>query len=709
MVELELSETSTAVVLSDEYGNKKSYQFAGFHNLNNEAQVLLDPIVHHLNRLGINTAKSFINDAKWIDEAFLELNLTNLPHLEDEWLILGLKVHEYIFTTTNHGFNSRSRGRVWTTSNQILRLWQEEEIIPKSVEFPPTRNITPAEIEKHRDQLLGQKQMEIVTCYKLDSLVGSFEISISDDDFLERFQEKLTSSREVLKTVLVDYWKVIKANFEFGQKLIEATDIDALIYECYNYKSMGMPFHPCDLRNGIDGLRKWLTLSAQYNNNFLINPKVRKEWLKGFDHPTPAQTCISINSSTGTKKYGGFGKILQDYIFSDSNLPPNFVTPVRLSNPKCSEHRQAFNWMLGNLSNIDTAVICGLLMMLNPQFTPSAIKDAKVTDKNNKDCLVNLDGVTTFTVDKLRAKQLKTSVLDDISLEIISTVLEMTKLRRSFLKAKGSKAAELLFLPINHRTNKLIVGKSSLNSQLLSGSCPRAVWLGDYYPELVNVGLDRGTVSASKIRTTEGVLEWLRTGSITAMTKKLGNSHKVAIEHYLPPVLLDVWNTRLIRRYQNLWISVAAAGEPFLLEVTDFRTLEELHCFLNDMLNIHKNGSSPLADELHQRFTHLHGVVLGEVDQSSTLHIEVSESNLSVLYTYYLSALTLKDSEVLSRIDTVTKLSPKCFVDIAKLLIHKLPTHNDPIMKQAHFSAFSAAEKWAKKLNWANFMLTGVR
>lgn len=708
MVELELKVESTFISITNDYGSKIAIDFPGFHRLQNDRRLLLEPLVEHMNMLEILTAKTIRNRLVWIDEAFCELKLRSLPSHEDEWSSLVLKIHEYIFTTANRKCSLQSRGKVWTSVHQILTIWQVKEIIPKPIQFPSTRKIPRAEVEKYSDQLIGQKPLELATTFKIEKLVGSFDISMTDEDFLESFESKLTAAREGLHSVLLDYWRVIKANYEFGKKLIAAVDLDSLVKECYHYKSMGMKNHPCDLRNGIEGLKRWLALSKYHNNNFLVNEKVRAEWIKSGHSPTsPAQTFTPKYVDSKNSKYLRQGEFLQEHIFSNLDFPPNFITKNRLKNPQCSEPRHTLNWMLGNLSTVDVGVICGLLIMLNPQFTPHSILNAKITDKNKNDYFVKLDGVSKFSIEKSRAKQMKTSILDETSSEIISTILEMTEFRRELLEKVNSKAADLLFLPLNTRTNELMVGKFGLVNQLLSGSCSRAVWLGDYFPELESLGLSRGTITASKIRATEGVLEWFRTGSISAMSKKLGNSHKVAIEHYLPKALLNVWNTRLVRRFQNLWIAVAAADEPFILEVTDFRTLEELHCFINDMLNCHKSGSSPLADELHRRFTNLTRVVLDDVDQSTALHIEVSESNLSVLYTYYLSALKLNNSEVLSRIDSVTKQSPKHFVDIARLLIHKLPNHNDPALKQAHFSAFSAAEKWAEKLNWANLLLAG--
>lgn len=705
MIELRLTENSTSILIQDEFGNKKEFVLDGFHQMKEEARILLDPIVSHMRRVDVSSARSFCRNVEWINNMLTRFHLTQLPGHKSDWSDFIFKLHEYVFTTRDRNYSLKSRGRVWTVVSQILAIWKESGVIPFSIYLPPTARVKRDVIHQFRDQLLGQTPMNKVTNYKLDKLVGSFELSISDEDYFDNLSTNLATTRNCIYSVLLDYWKTIKENYEYGKKLISSVEMESLVDECFNYRLMGKQYHPCDYRNGIIGLRNLLALSKYHNNGDLLSNKSRANWRKSGGSPTPAQTYIRVNSWVTTRA-GGLGNVLYKHILSNTTLPSNFVTPDRLMNRRNAEVRQTFNWMLGNLSPNDVAVICGLLMMLNPQFTPSAILNAKVTDKNNKSYLFSLDGVVSFSIEKKRAKQMKTSSLDELSFDIITTILEMSESRRARLKLDNQVASNLLFLPVNIRTNKLILGKDRLSSQLLSGSCQRSVWLGDYYPELEENGLGRGTISPSKIRTTEGVLEWFKTGSITAMSKKLGNSHKVAIKHYLPAPLLDAWNTRLIRRFQNLWIAVASSHETFALEVTDFQTLDELHVFMRDILNLHKQGSSPLADELHNNFSNLSHFPPNNKNRSGSLHVAINESNLTLLYTYFMSAIALGSSlDTLTLADPETGLSPKYFIDLAHLLIHKLPTHNEPSIQSAHFSAYASAERMVGQVRWGDLIV----
>jgi hypothetical protein len=105
-----------------------------------------------------------------------------------------------------------------------------------------------------------------------------------------------------------------------------------------------------------------------------------------------------------------------------------------------------------------------------------------------------------------------------------------------------------------------------------------------------------------RLRKTLGVVRWFETGSIVEMSRCLGNSRQVVLEHYLPPALLHAWNTRIIRRFQNTSIILAAHEEDYLLAVTDFTTLGDLLHFMAQLLNDHRDGSSPIATQMHARF-----------------------------------------------------------------------------------------------------------
>jgi hypothetical protein len=215
--------------------------------------------------------------------------------------------------------------------------------------------------------------------------------------------------------------------------------------------------------------------------------------------------------------------------------------------------------------------------------------------------------------------------------------------------------------------------------------------------------MDRGTISLSKIRATEGVLEWFRTGSIQSMSRKLGNKTQTCIDHYIPPQLLKAWNTRLIRRFQNLWIVVAAANEDWLLAVTDFSSLAELHAFIIDMLVNHDKFSSPLAAELHRRFcTDKNERVLSNSTDGAWLAISITKNSLAALYLYLDASLdpSAPNFHDFDRCDSLTGVSSRCFIDLAIMLRQLLPNDSDPRRRAAHEEAVLLAERLRDQVDW---------
>lgn len=292
-------------------------------------------------------------------------------------------------------------------------------------------------------------------------------------------------------------------------------------------------------------------------------------------------------------------------------------------------------------------------------------------------------------------------------LGVISTLIhEFAPLRRDLSESNDSKAS-LLFLP--YGKHKVAAPIPSAAVGYISGKVAigkTLVWLGSIYPELVSGGLIAGTVTFKKIRNTEGVLEWFRTKSLRAVARKLGNTEKVVLQHYIPQALLDAWNTRMIRRFQNLWLSVAAANEEFLLDVTDFESLADLHAFLRDMLQMHSATDCPLAELLHSKFP-----ALSKVEQSHApcvdahLHVAISKGALSALYAYQAAAIDIGLSgDVLDEGDAITGISPRHFMSLADLLQSQLPGDKNPEYVACHEAAMRFASNPENRGKWAALM-----
>jgi hypothetical protein len=186
------------------------------------------------------------------------------------------------------------------------------------------------------------------------------------------------------------------------------------------------------------------------------------------------------------------------------------------------------------------------------------------------------------------------------------------------------------------------------------------------------------------------------------MADTLGNTKKVILNNYLPKALIAAWNTRLVRRFQNIWLATAAAHEEYLLEATDFHSLADLHAFLVDMIVQYSPRSSRLASEMQQRFVRL----LNECEQdaavlSGSLAIPMCKQTLAGLYLYQEAAMAAGVNPAeLEKPDVLTQLRPRQFIALAELLRHQLPTTRDPKARAAHSAALTLAETLKTRLDW---------
>ncbi|AZP70642.1 hypothetical protein EJJ20_10915 [Pseudomonas poae] len=91
-------------------------------------------------------------------------------------------------------------------------------------------------------------------------------------------------------------------------------------------------------------------------------------------------------------------------------------------------------------------------------------------------------------------------------------------------------------------------------------------------------------LSLTTIRSSCGVEVYLRTKNVVEMSKALGHTRYDAelLRRYLPDAILAFFQSRWIRIFQRSFICEAMKDSPYLLEATDFSSMEELHTFLKN-------------------------------------------------------------------------------------------------------------------------------
>lgn len=89
-------------------------------------------------------------------------------------------------------------------------------------------------------------------------------------------------------------------------------------------------------------------------------------------------------------------------------------------------------------------------------------------------------------------------------------------------------------------------------------------------------------ITPSRVRASCGVAVYLETRDVKKMSEALGHIRysRNVLEHYLPSPILAFFQSRWIRIFQRGMICLAMQDSPYLLQATDFLSMEELHEFL---------------------------------------------------------------------------------------------------------------------------------
>lgn len=598
------------------------------------------------------------------------------------WQQFVYGMFDYHICRPDRNSSLQSRKFVWNhfiaPTFEFLRDY--EGLIPVAVEIIRCHEDVD-EREAVPQRLLGERPSKPIEKWATKLMVN-ISLARKDAEYLDEVRDALAHRRATLERCLLRWWDQVKRHYEYGQARVKAVDWKKLDAEIESGRYIIRPNNRSNgqyhFAVGVDGeeIGKFLAMLTRDHNGVFKNQTLEE------DPRLPRPGTI---------------KFLPDAPAVVSNL----VTKT-----------QRLNWMLGNLCSMDIAVCMAILIMRNPKFTPHALLNAKILDAHGRNFLEIGDERVSYRVNKARAKSMKSSALDELSVDIVRTVIDMGRTHRLRFKNESSPLSNFLFFVTD--AGRRAPPSPSL-ARLLSGTQQfrRNGYIGNLFPELGEAGLTVGTITFAKIRHTEGVLEWFRKGTLGAMSRMLGNKKRVSVNHYLPKALLTVWNARLIRRFQNLWISIAAAKEDFLLEVTDFHSLSELHEFLTQMLSHHRPDSSPLAEALHEVFATAKGfkrIASKGAVKDAFLSVPISKQTLSALYLYQDSCLSAGVAGAeLDRRQTATSITPRQFLDLAELMRHRLPEHRDSAIREAHEAAVKLADELRSKVKWQDLFLNIAR
>jgi hypothetical protein len=664
------------IIITDEHGVRFDRLFDRYSALPIRSQrAFLEPAVDFFNGREVSTQKSVFDKFCLLGLVIQSLRWTDLPKTETHWQSAVLDLYSGWLTLPGARLDTRVQSWNGTIRPHLNFLRDVADIIPLSVMIPSAKSkVSADDLKGYRGEFIGEDGLQPVV-HDVKKLILPISLSRGDAAYLDEVRDELAHRRTLLDACCVSWWAQIDEHFRYGQEHRKAVNLLALNKQLADgktreFRAIGNSRGMYHFANGDseESLGKLLAIVTEHHGG-----KLNKNLLERTAE-LPVLAAITLPKSA-----------------------PTVVSPLVTKSMR-------LNWMLGHVSVTDLSIGLTLLTMRNPKFTQSALTTAKVTDKSGKRYLEFGDLGISFRVLKRRAHSIKTSTLDDQSSRVLQLILEMTEPRRAELAAAKSSFANMLCLVKPDGTYRFLLGHQGTDG------VPSNHWIGSYFPKLADAGMTVGTLSLTKVRATEGVLEWFRTGSVAAMARKLGNSTQVCIEHYLPPALLRAWDVRLLRRFQNLFIAVASAGESYQLAVTDFTTLQELHAFLADMLRVHPNGSSPLANELHNRM----GAINIDLDAAESyvsgskrgqLAVAASPTALLSLYLYQESAIAAGVSpKILEMKEASSGISPRQIIAIAELVRTRAQDDRNPAIRAAHEKALRDLPEALKRSEWSTLI-----
>lgn len=667
--------------------------FVGSGLSEKQVAALLDSLMKKFRGQSLSSQKNISSHLLRPIFAYFRATGSSWPETSSDWQITVYRFFQYYLSDTNWS-KARTRHRIYEWQTVIGGLFEfliEDEIIPRDVKIPKVDSKKIRSLAKNQPLLSQSRPRLADTSNQPKKLLADISFGMTDADYLDDVEKKCRHLVAIVRDTCLEHWVGLMRDGETGRQLsaqFPDTELFKLIatgrYKIPHPKR-GRPIKyasPCHPQGHAWALAifRWI-LSEGENIGCVSREAIRASNffpVKVFEGNTTRHSYTALDALTAmTQEQWGV-----------------LTTRARF-------HRFA-----GLLSNVDAAAACCLLTIEHPEFTSEALQDAKLLNVRGKPFLLLTDNNdhSILSIDKPRAGQRKSVVLTAVSQKLVGDILRWSAPVREVLRRAGDKTWRYLFLGVRHFDHVpgfLGVVEGTTDYLTRGGASTSAnTALTTLYPVLIENGLAKGSFDYRRLRNTLGVIRWFETGSILEMSRRLGNTHKVALEHYLPPALLHAWNTRIIRRFQNTLIVLAAHHESYLLEVTDFSNMADLQHFIAQLIADYPARTSPLADEVQRRLgSEQQREALSLASTPGLLNVRLSPKSLGLLYSYADLALRTLSPDELDKTDALSGLAPRQFTDMAIMLRHAAESDkihaslsellDVPLLKQIHGEALA--------------------
>lgn len=241
-------------------------------------------------------------------------------------------------------------------------------------------------------------------------------------------------------------------------------------------------------------------------------------------------------------------------------------------------------------------VLCFLsqLVMEHPEIVPSWFVDWELFDKSHKQTGFKKSGLSYVAISNKNRKGVENAqtevVLNERSKKIVEALIKHTEIARLWLKSQRDDSWRYMCIytnginssprrisvtggkriNVNAQFKKLIGRESFTNNGKVILTKEEAFTLA-------------GVINLRPIRSSRALQVYLDTLSVRAMSDALGHkkyNHNL-LSSYLPDALLDFFNNRWVRIFQNAIIYQAMKDSPYLFNAIDF-TEDKLEDFLNN-------------------------------------------------------------------------------------------------------------------------------
>lgn len=231
--------------------------------------------------------------------------------------------------------------------------------------------------------------------------------------------------------------------------------------------------------------------------------------------------------------------------------------------------------------------LTAILVMEHPSITPSWLFEWKLYDRNG-----NLDGYKQvgkqWVVESLKrrkgvSKSQQVITLNQYTKMIVELIIKLTTIVRGHLKAHQDEL---------HRYMLLYCDRSSINSFSTFGFTQKILNL-IHEPSKLQDTSKRITkddaielaslVSFRSLRRSMALYDYFENRSVSSASEILGHT-KVSwglITSYIPQSLIDFFNARWVRQFQNAIVFEAMKDSPYLFEAIDIKP-ENLKAFLKN-------------------------------------------------------------------------------------------------------------------------------